>query len=120
MSAICMILSLAVDYGHAQLVKTELRRAADGAARAAAGLIYSDLNAATAAARDVAVRNNADGAAVNLVPGQDIQYGFWDVKAKTFTPTTGSTMNAVRVIARRSSARGNAVGLMFARVLGPS
>jgi Flp pilus assembly protein TadG len=120
MSAICMILSLAVDYGHAQLVKTELRRAADAGARAAAGLIYSDLNAATAAAQTIAARNNADGTAVNLVSGQDIQYGFWDVKAKTFTPTTGSTMNAVRVIARRTSARGNAIGLLFARVLGPS
>src|SRR4051794_29716058 len=80
MTAMCMILSLAVDYGHAQLVKTELRRSADASARAAASYIYSDLSAGTAAAMDMASRNKADGASINLVAAQDIEYGYWDVK----------------------------------------
>src|SRR3982751_879435 len=84
MTALCMVLSLAVDYGHAQLVKTELRRAADASARAAAAYIYSDLNLGIAAAQDVASRNKADGVAVTVAM-KDIEYGYWDVKKKTFT-----------------------------------
>src|SRR3954468_7898137 len=119
MTAMCMILSLAVDYGHAQLVKTELRRSADASARAAAAFIYSDLSAGTAAAMDLASRNKADGASINLVAAQDIEYGYWDVKKKTFTKTSvASQINAVHVIARKTEARGNAVPTMFARVLG--
>src|SRR4051812_28819908 len=82
MTALCMILSLAVDYGRAQLVKTELRRAADAAARAAAGSLPGNLSAATASAKDIASRNLADGTACVLDPSQDIQYGIWDVKSK--------------------------------------
>src|SRR3954464_5521755 len=89
MTAMCMILSLAVDYGHAQLVKTELRRAADASARAAAAYIYSDLNLGIAAAQDVASRNKADGVAVTVAM-KDIEYGYWDVKKKTFTKATGT------------------------------
>src|SRR3954451_2570807 len=79
MTALCMILSLAVDYGHAQLVKTELRRTADASARAAAAYIYSDLNAGTVAAIDIASKNKADGTSVT-VTAEDIQFGNWDVK----------------------------------------
>jgi hypothetical protein len=118
MTALCMFISLAVDYGRAQLVKTELRRAADASARAAAAYIYSDLNAGTAAAIDIASRNKADGTAVDLVAVQDIQFGNWDVKSKNFTlSSSSSAINAVRVIARRTQARGNAVPMLFARVL---
>lgn len=99
MAALCMILSLAVDYGHAQLVKTELRRAADASARAAASLIYSDLNSATAAAMDMASRNKADGTPVTLA-ASDIQYVTWDVKTKSYVvATAASQVNAVRVVA---------------------
>jgi hypothetical protein len=118
MTALCMILSLAVDYGHAQLVKTELRRTADAAARAAAAYIYSDLNAGTSAAIDVASRNKSDGSSVTLSP-TDIQFGNWDVNSKKFTLTSSSSqINAVRVVASRTQARGDAVPMMFAHVLG--
>jgi len=112
MTALCMLLSLAVDYGHAQLVKTELRRTADASARAAAAYIYSDLNAGTAAAMDVASRNKADGLSVTLA-ASDIQFGNWDVKSKKFTlSSSSSSINAVRVVAKRT------VPMLFARVLG--
>src|SRR5437763_9613144 len=118
MTALCMFLSLAVDYGRAQLVKTELRRAADASGRAAAAYIYSDLNAGVVAAIDIASRNKADGLPVDLVAAQDIQFGYWDVKLKNFTLTSSSSAsNAVRVIARRTQPRGNAVPMLFARVL---
>src|SRR6188768_3012288 len=100
MTALCMFLSLAVDYGHAQLVKTELRRCADASARAAAAYIYSDLSSGIATALDVASRNTADGASIKMVAAEDIEYGYWDVKKKSFTKATStSSINAVRVIA---------------------
>src|SRR5690242_8084592 len=91
MTALTMFLSLAVDYGHAQLVKTELRRSADASARAAAAYIYSDLNAGVAAALDIASRNKADGASVKMVAAEDIEYGSWDVKKKIFTKATSTS-----------------------------
>ena len=120
MTALCMILSLAVDYGHAQLVKTELRRTADASARAAAAYIYSDQTAGIAAAVDVANRNLVDGSGLKLLPAQqDIQYGFWDVNTKTFsTNVSSSLINAVRVVAQKSKARGTAIPMMFASILG--
>jgi len=39
MMAVCALMSFVVDLGRAQLVKTEMRRAADAAARAAAAEI---------------------------------------------------------------------------------
>src|SRR6185369_5712385 len=102
MTALCMILSLAVDYGHAQLVKTELRRTADASARAAAAYIYSDLNAGILAAIDIASKNKADGTPVS-VTAQDIQFGNWDVNSKKFVQTgSSSIINAVRVVAVRN------------------
>src|SRR4051812_37988559 len=112
MTALTMFLSLAVDYGHAQLVKTELRRSADASARAAAAFIYSDLNAGTAAALDLASKNKADGVPVT-VAAKDIEYGYWEVKNKTFTKTSvASAINAVHVTTRQT------VPMMFAKVLG--
>src|SRR5437660_1393788 len=46
MTVLCMLLSLAVDFGRAQLVKTEMRRAADAGARAAASAILKGSGAA--------------------------------------------------------------------------
>jgi hypothetical protein len=117
MAAMCMFASLAVDWGHAQMVKTELRRTADAAALAAAGQIPTSLASATAAAVDIASRNTADGMSVTLVPSQDIQYGYWDVNSRTFTPTA-SGINAVHVTARKSNARGTAVPMLFGKALG--
>ncbi len=114
MVAMCMLMSLAVDYGHAQLVKTELRRAADASARAAAQYIYSDHPTGVAAAIDVASRNLADTKPVTLSAFTDIQYGNWNVNTKVFTQTNNTPqVNAVRVVAHR-----NGVPMMFASVLG--
>jgi Putative Flp pilus-assembly TadE/G-like len=114
MVAMCMLMSLAVDYGHAQVVKTELRRAADASARAAAQYIYSDHPTGVAAAVDVASRNLADALPVTLSPATDIQYGNWNVNTKVFTQTNNTPqVNAVRVVAHRTG-----VPMMFASVLG--
>jgi hypothetical protein len=114
MAAMCMFASLAVDWGHGQMVKTELRRTADASARAAAALIPQNLNLATAAAVDIASKNTADGMSVTLVPAQDIEYGFWNVNTHSFLPTS-SGINAVHVTARKSNARGTAVPMLFGK-----
>ncbi len=121
MALLCGAASLAVDYGRVQLTKTELRRAADAAARAGASSVPADVETARSLAVKYAGLNNADGTPVVLDPASDIDFGLWSSTTKQFTPLSGSSLtsaNAIRVIARRSFARANAVPLLFARVLG--
>jgi Flp pilus assembly protein TadG len=119
MVALCGICSLGVDLGRVQLVKTELRRAADAAARAGASGL-PDVTQATSLATQYAQLNKADGSPVAL-DATDIELGTWSKTNKTFTVLTGaarSGANAVRVTARRTAARGNATPLLFAKVVG--
>jgi Flp pilus assembly protein TadG len=118
MAVLCGFASFGVDFGRAQAAKTSLRRAADVAARAAA----SKLDQTTTVVRNEAITwagyNRADGHSVVLQSG-DIDIGNW--ANGTFTVVSGTTTaNAVRVTAQLSSARGTAVPLLFARVLGKS
>jgi hypothetical protein len=125
-TAVALVLgfaSLAVDYGRVQLTRTQLRVAADAAARAAA----SNFDYGTTTARSVAVAtaqaNSADGTAVALNQSQDVQFGTWDTTLRTFTTLTGSaesSANAIRVRALRTAVRGNAVRLTFAPLIGRS
>src|SRR5438046_2193575 len=108
MLAMCLLLSLAVDYGRAQVVKTELMRAADSAARAAAAEVPDNFGTARSVAMQFAAMNTADGSSVKIT-GSDIVFGDWDETAKRFTPLTGSAIakaNAVQVTARRSVGTG--------------
>jgi Flp pilus assembly protein TadG len=116
--ALCMLASLAVDYGHVQVVKAQLGAAADAAALAGAELIQSDPAAAVQAALDTAGGNVADGKPVVLLKS-DVVPGIWDETTRTFAPAAGGQIpNAVMVTATRSEDRGDAVALAFARVMG--
>src|SRR5438105_88540 len=121
--ALCGLVSMGVDLGRVQLAKTELRSAADAAARAgAAGVPVSVTQAKTDAAA-VAAANTCDGVAVAIDQTQDIEFGTWDDSARTFTVLNGaaqSSANAVRVTARRIAARNTAIPLVFARLVGRS
>ena len=113
--------SFGVDWGRVQLVKTELRRTADAAARYAAhGLMTTGPAAARANAVAVGAENKADGnTPVVIDPAADVQLGTWDPATRTFAvAATESTATAVRVTVRRTAARGNAVPLLFAQILG--
>jgi Flp pilus assembly protein TadG len=117
----CACVSFAVDFGRVQLAKTEMRRNADAAARAAVAKLSNGVTAAQDAAINVASLNKIDGVALTLDRTGDIDFGTWDTSNKTFTPLTGSSQssaNAVRVWARRTTATGNPVQLNFARALG--
>jgi Flp pilus assembly protein TadG len=120
MMAMCVFGSLAVDYGRTQVVKTELMRAADSAARAAVAEVPANIPNARKVAIDFAALNTADGSAVKIT-SDDIVFGTWDIKTKKFTPLAGSDQknaNAVQVTARRTVGTGNAVPLVLAAIYG--
>lgn len=112
MAVLAGFLSFAVDYGRVQLVKAELQRAADAAARyAATGLSNSSWQSrAIAAAAD----NTVDGTSLVLQPGDITRVNV----ASDGTYTTTPPFNGVRVIAERSAARGTAVQLILTRLIG--
>jgi Flp pilus assembly protein TadG len=114
---LCGIVSLAVDYGRVQVVKAELQQAADASARYATRGIAD--NTAVAKATSAAQDNYANGSPVVLQAG-DVLTGNWDSSLNPKFSTTRTPINAVQVTAVRTSSRGNAVPLVFARVLGPN
>lgn len=123
MTALCASASLAVDFGRYQVVKIELHRAADAAARAAASNISSPATCRQLA-RQWAGKNTADGKAVDVFDTtEDVVIGKWDPTKppeQRFTPLSGlaeKNGNAVKVFARKTQARGNAVELMWTRML---
>jgi Flp pilus assembly protein TadG len=121
MVALCAIISLALDYGRVQLVKTELQRAADAAARYGASGMRNVLNGTSAAAANAiaaAADNKADGTPVVLQSSDD-ELIIWNSTNKTATVTSDPlAANAVRVTARRTKAAGNAIPMSFASVVG--
>jgi Flp pilus assembly protein TadG len=113
--AIMMIVSLAVDFGRAKLVKAELQSASDAAA------LYGATGLPTATtvrsrAQSASSAQTADGYAVTLT-NSDIEIGVWNTSTRVFTVTSTSP-NAVRVTARRVASRNTAVPTMFAQLLG--
>ena len=112
LAALMGMASLAVDYGRVQVVKTQLRRTADAAARyAATGLADGT---AIAKAQDAAKDNSVDGAAYSL-DSSDVQTGNWSNGVFT---AGGSPTNAVKVTVGCTQSRGTAVPLLFAKMLG--
>src|ERR1043166_8012095 len=84
-AALMMMATLAVDFDRAEIAKSELRRAADGAARAGASSL-GDYNAVQSAAVQFASDNTCLGDPVSLDVNNDIEFGNWDTNARTFTP----------------------------------
>jgi Flp pilus assembly protein TadG len=119
--ALCGLVSMGVDLGRVQVAKTELRAAADAAARAAAAGLVTSVTQAKSDAAATAAANLCDGSSVAIDLTQDIEFGTWDDTARTFTVLTGvgqNSANAVRIFARRTAARNTAIPLVFARMIG--
>ena len=99
--------SLAVDFGHVYVVKSELRAAADAAARYGVTGIEGGVTTAQNYAVDAANDNTADGTAVVIDPATDVEFLSWNKSNGTYTVLSGaarSTANALRVTARRTVA----------------
>jgi Flp pilus assembly protein TadG len=119
MSVLCAFASLAVDFGRVQLAKTELHRAADGAARAGAAGITDDAGTAIALAKQYALLNNVDAHPLTLQSG-DITFGKWNAATATFTTQADfANVNAIWIKAKLDARRGTAVPLMFAPIIAP-
>ncbi len=115
------ITSLAVDWGRVQVAKSQMRAAVDAASRNAAMLLPNGPSAAVAGARAAASENVVDGSSLVLNQAEDIELGNWNTSTRKFTKLSNSNLanaNAVRVIGRRTAARGNAVPTIFAQILG--
>jgi hypothetical protein len=122
MVALVAFASLAIDFGRVQTVKTQLLRAADASARAAAvSFLTSGVSAAQSTAVAMAAANKADESSITIDPNNDVDFGTWNSTLRTFSPLSGasrSAANAIRVWCRRTSATGNPVRLSFAGVVG--
>jgi hypothetical protein len=119
MSMLIAIGALTLDVMRWQMVKTELRRAADAAARAGAGALPGGVMQAESAARDIAMQNAVDARSLNS--GQiDAEAGHWDTATRTFfvNPPTGRNFNAFRVTLHRTNARGGGVESVLGRLVG--
>lgn len=111
LAAVCV---LAVDLGRVQLVKTELRRTSDAAARYAVTGITN--GTAVSRANHIGAQNTADGEPYTF-PAADVEVGEWNTTSNTFQPG-GASPNAVRVTARRTAATGNPVPTALAKSFG--
>ena len=113
--------SLAVDWGRIQLVKTQLARSADAAARAAVSGLGTSVSSAQSMAVQFGGLNQADGSSVCIDSNNDVEFGNWDKLTRTFSTFSGASRfgaNAVRVTARRTSARGNPTPMILGKTLG--
>jgi Flp pilus assembly protein TadG len=109
-------MSFALDLGRVRTAKAELQTAADAAARAAAQKLNVSTTAAATAATAVAAENKVEGATVALA-ASDIETGLWNAATQTFT-LSATNANAVRITAKRTSARGNPISLVFGQLIG--
>jgi len=114
------MVAFALDTGYIVAVKTQLQAAADaGALAGVTGLPEGD-SKALSLAQTYAQSNFASGRAVEIVPGEDLQLGYWNAETRQFQTLSAAqpTANALRVTSRLSTARGNQANLFFARALG--
>jgi Flp pilus assembly protein TadG len=122
MTAMLGFCSLAVDLGRVQMVKTELRRAADAAARAACASLASGATKSSirTVAANMAAANSADGTSVAITKNTDVELINWVGPGNFSVVNSVNQANGVRVYCRRTKATSNAVSLTFASVLGAS
>ena len=133
-SLISMVLigfaSLAIDGGYLYWTRTQLQAAADSAALAGVQAIPSDTSTLTnteksdiaTAAQNYARKNMSTGNHGEILAASDVTAGHWDRDTRTFYALGaipgGENVDAIKVITRRAEANDNALGLMFARVMG--
>jgi hypothetical protein len=114
MTIMLAMTSFAVDYGRLQLIKTQLQRNADSAARGSLEMYiegsssdYTYWGPEMTAQLFNPVDNNS-----GVSPTISFTWGYWNSSSKTFTAGTGTPV-AVMVTVSRTAANGNAVPLTF-------
>jgi Flp pilus assembly protein TadG len=110
--------SFAVDLGRVQTAKTELRRAADAAARAGVANLAQGTSAVDNAAIDMAAKNRCDGSYVALTAA-NVAIGVWDsTKASSAAFSTSGTANNVNTYAAVQIKTSQKIPLLFGEILG--
>lgn len=112
--------SIAVDWGHAQVAKTQLVAATDASARAGAGGLSRSPSDALDLAKWAALQTPVEAGGL-VVRNNDVTFGTWDTTRNRFTALSGTDQynaNAVRVIGRLNNNRRTAVPLTFASIFG--
>jgi len=113
------IASLAVDYGHIQLVKSEMQRTADSVAHGYMQYYISNSQAYAnthGPALYASANNPIDGNS-GVSPSVTVTWGFWTPGTSTFSTSSG-TYPAVKVTITRTSTGGNAVPLFWGGMIG--
>jgi hypothetical protein len=108
------MVALAVDVGMLMGERTKLQAVADASALAAAQDLPDEGVVDATAVNYAALNHPGKGL---LVDPAEVKIGIWDGSVRTFYPDS-QPVNAVEVYVRRREERGNAVPLIFARVLG--
>ena len=120
--AMAGFVAFGVDWGRVQLTKSELRAAADAAARYAVSGLQNDLSGNSAAASNAALsvaQNKANGRAIVFNAAEDMVIGVWSKSARTFTPNSDlNAANAVKITLKCVAARGTSVPMTFLSALG--
>ncbi|MGA2229685.1 MAG: TadG family pilus assembly protein [Tepidisphaeraceae bacterium] len=113
------IATLAVDFGHIQLVKSEMQRMADATARGymeyyiTNGQSYAN---AHGPALYSTTNNPVDGNS-GVAPTVNVTWGYWTPSTSTFSTSSG-TVPAVQVTVTRTASGGNAVPLFWGGMIG--
>jgi Flp pilus assembly protein TadG len=125
--------ALAVDLGYVMSTRSEVQKAADASALAAASRLvqlYNDQNgnlneaemtaAAIEAANQSSHSNTASNTSLSVASG-DVQLGVWNPTNKTFTlGGAADEMNAVKITMRRDGSTNGPISLFFGSVVGVS
>ncbi len=125
--------ALAVDLGYVMSTRSEVQKAADASALAAASRLvqlYNDQGgdmteaemaaAAIAAANQWSQSNTASNSSLT-VAANDVQLGVWNPSAKTFTlGGAANELNAVKITMRRDGTTNGPISLFFGSVVGVS
>ena len=108
----CGIGTLAVDYGHMQVVKAQLQRCADVTARGSIeNYMRNGLTSAQASAAGLAAANPVD-AGFGTSPTVQVTWGYWNSSTNSFVAGPGTPV-ACQVVASRTAANGNAVPVIL-------
>lgn len=117
MTALSAFVSLGVDFGRVRLAKAQMQAAVDAAARYAVAGAPNGITDVRTRAVLAAAYNSVDGTPVVISPTADVELGVWNSSTKVFT-VTSTNPNAVRISGHRRASSGNAIPLLFGKLIG--
>jgi hypothetical protein len=116
------VASIGVDWGHVEMVKTDMQRCADATARGSVELYlqYGQSTAQISGAQLYSAAENPVDSNSGVAPKVTVQWGTWDTTSRTFSTAwgTGTGTPAVKVTVARNTANGNPIPLTWGAVFG--